>query len=38
MIPMSVETMRGLKAKKDEDIRRFQVQSLIKMIRMTFFI
>jgi hypothetical protein len=32
MIPMSVETMRGLKAKKDEDIRRFQVQSLIKMI------
>jgi len=32
MIPMSVDTMRGLKAKKDEDIRRFQVQSLIKMI------
>lgn len=32
MQPMNAETMRGLKAKKDEDIRRFQVLSLTKMI------
>ena len=32
MIPMSVDTMRGLKAKKDEDVRRFQVQTLVKLI------
>jgi len=29
---MSVDTMRGLKAKKDEDVRRFQVQTLVKLI------
>ena len=29
---MTPETMRGLKAKKDEDVRRFQVQSLVKHI------
>ena len=32
MEPINAETMRGLKAKKDEDIRRFQVLSLTKMI------
>lgn len=32
MLPMTLETMRGLKAKKDEDVRRFQVQSLVKHI------
>lgn len=29
---MTAEAMRGLKAKKDEDVRRFQVQSLVKHI------
>lgn len=32
MFPVSIDTMRGMKAKKDEDVRRFQVQSLIKII------
>jgi hypothetical protein len=32
MQPMTPDTMRGLKAKKDEDVRRFQVQSLVKHI------
>lgn len=32
MIPLTAEAMRGLKAKKDEDVRRFQVQSLVKHI------
>lgn len=32
MIPVTAEAMRGLKAKKDEDVRRFQVQSLVKHI------
>ncbi len=32
MIPMTPEIMRGLKAKKDEDVRKFQVQSLVKHI------
>jgi hypothetical protein len=32
MLPVSIETMRGLKAKKDEDVRRFQVQKMIEMI------
>ena len=32
MIPMTAEIMRGLKAKKEEDVRRFQVQSLVKHI------
>jgi hypothetical protein len=29
---MSLDTMRGLKAKNDEDVRRFQVQTLVKLI------
>jgi hypothetical protein len=32
MLPISIESMRGLKAKKDEDVRRFQVQKMIEMI------
>jgi hypothetical protein len=32
MIPISIDAMRGMKAKKDEDVRRFQVLSLIKII------
>ena len=32
MLPVSIESMRGLKAKKDEDVRRFQVQKMIEMI------
>lgn len=32
MLPVSIDSMRGLKAKKDEDVRRFQVQKMIEMI------
>jgi hypothetical protein len=32
MLPVSIDSMRGLKAKKDEDVRRFQVKTLIEII------
>jgi len=32
MQPITADTLRGLKAKKDEDIRRFQIQTLTKII------